>query len=208
MADIVHAYIFDVELNNGVFRYGGSIPIGLADEFADTFKVRITKGGAACTGVRSTTGYFIRPDGTTVMISGSVLVSTNVTMTLPPECYEYTGNYKLTIKVINDDASDTVETTVAIFEGRILQTRTNATADPGSIWSFEDIWAAINDKVDEPASEGTSGQALLTNGSGGRYWGNATSSGAAGSVIVNGNTYSLRTGSSGAAGYLTFVEES
>ena len=92
--------------------------------------------------------------------------------------------------------------------GRVLITRTNRVADPGSTWNLDDLWAALGDKVDEPASEGTSGQALMTDGNGNRYWGNAPSSGAAGSVIVDGDVYSLRTGSTGAAGYLTFVEES
>ena len=207
MADISHVHNYKIDVNEGLTQRAGCVLLGLGDKAADVFKVTLVKGGTACADVESAVGYFIRPDGTTVDIAGDV-ASNVITLTLPDECYVHAGNVKLTIVAASTAGSDDVASSVVIIEGRVLITRTSQQADPGNIWDINDLWAAIAEKVDEPASEGTSGQALLTDGNGGRYWGSAASSGATGSVIVDGDTYSLRTGTGGAAGYLTFVPES
>lgn len=206
MADIAHMHIYSIELNDGVIERPGGVLFGLGDDAADAFKLTLKRGGDNVSDLESATGYFIRPDGTTVIIPGTVN-GNQLTLVLPEECYEYTGEVKLTVKA-ETTVGDGADVTVLIVRGRVLITRTNRVADPGSTWNLDDLWAALNDKVDEPASEGTSGQALMTDGSGNRYWGDAPSSGATGSVIVDNVTYQLRTGSTGAAGYLTFVPES
>lgn len=207
MADISHVHTYKIDVNEGLQQNAGCVLIGLGDKAADVFKITLVKGGTACADVESAIGYFVRPDGTTVDIEGDI-VSNVITLTLDDSCYAHAGNFKFTVTAQSTSGSDDVSVSAVIIEGRVLITRTTTQADPSNIFDINDLWAAINEKVDEPASEGTSGQALLTDGNGGRYWGSAASSGATGSVIVDGDTYSLRTGSTGAAGYLTFVEES
>ena len=207
MADISHILPVKVDLVSERIKCIGGLVLGYADEAADVFTVALYKNGTAVSDLETATGYFIRPDGTTVAIAG--LVDGNlISVTLPAECYDYKGGFTLAIKAGSTAGEDNTTTTVLILEGRVVITRTDATADPGSIFSFDDIWTAIDGKIDEPSSEGTSGQALLTDGSGGRYWGSAASSGATGSLIVDGVTYSLRTGTTGAANYITLVPES
>ena len=206
MADIAHMHIYSIELNDGAIERPGGVLFGLGDDAADAFKLTLKRGGDNVSDLESGTGYFVRPDGTTVIIAATVS-GNQMTLILPEECYEYAGDVKLTIKAATT-VGDGAEVTVLIVRGRVLITRTNRVSDPGSTWNLDDLWAALGDKVDEPASEGTSGQALMTDGNGNRYWGDAPSSGATGSVIVDNVTYQLRTGSTGAAGYLTFVPES
>lgn len=206
MADIAHMHFYSVNLFDGAIEQPGAVLLGLGDDAADAFRVTLKRNGINVNDLESAKGYFIRPDGTTVIVAGTVN-SSQITLILPEECYEYAGEIKLTIKA-ESTVGDGAEVTVLIVRGRVLITRTTQNADPGSIWDIDSLWAALDGKVDEPASEGTSGQALMTDGSGNRYWGDAPSSGATGSVIVDGETYQLRTGTTGAAGYLTFVPES
>lgn len=206
MADITHQHTYNVDVDTGSIKQPGGVLIGMGDDAADVFTVALSKSGTACSDLEGGTGYFQRPDGTTVLIEGTV-TGNRIIVELPAECYVYAGACKLTVKA-QTTVGDGADVTVAIIEGRVLITRTSATSDPGSIWQVDDLWNALNSKVDEPASEGTSGQALLTDGNGNRYWGSAQSASAAGSVIVDGATYSLRTGTAGAAGYLTLVPES
>ena len=207
MADIQHVHTFKADVLEGLIHWPGGIVIGLGDAAADVFRVTLTKGSTACADIESAIAYFIRPDGTTVNIEG--VVSTNtISVTLPEDCYEYAGHFKLTICAGSTAGEDAVDVSLIQIEGRVLITRTARQADPGSIWNIDDLWTALDGKVPEPSSDGTSGQALLTDGNGGRYWGSAASSGATGSLIVDGDTYSLRTGTTGAEGYITLVPES
>ena len=207
MADIQHIHSFKADVLDGLIHWPGGIVIGLGDAAADVFRVTLTKGSTACADIESAIAYFVRPDGTTVDLEGTVNTNT-ISITLPEDCYEYAGHWTLTICAGSTAGEDAVDVSLIQIEGRVLITRTARQADPGSIWNIDDLWTALDGKIPEPSSDGTSGQALLTDGNGGRYWGSAASSGATGSVIVDGNIYSLRTGTEGAAGYLTFVPES
>lgn len=207
MADIQHIHSFKADVLEGLLHWPGGIVIGLGDAAADVFRLTLTKGGTACADIESAVAYFVRPDGVTVDIEGTVSTNT-ITVTLPEECYEYAGYFKLTISAGSTAGEEAVDVSLIQIEGRVLITRTGRQADPGSIWDIDSLWTALDGKVPEPSSDGTSGQALLTDGQGGRYWGDAPSSGATGSLIVDGDIYSLRTGTTGAAGYITLVPES
>ena len=204
MADFFHTHTLKVELNAGVVRHYGGALLGSGDKNADMYDLYLYKDGeGAGFEATSCTGYFIRPDGTSVIIPGEV--SENVaSVTLLAACYVYPGSFKLSIKVSDGET----EVTAVTIEGRIIETSTDAIADPEDIWSLGGLEAEIQSKLTAPTEAGTSGQALLTDGNGNVYWGSAASAQAVGAVIVDEVTYSLRTGTEGAAGYLTFVEES
>lgn len=69
--------------------------------------------------------------------------------------------------------------------------------------TYKELLRLLSQKIDEPAAEGTAGQRLTTNGAGERTWSGSGSIIAADRIRINGNEYFVRTGESGAAGYLT-----
>ena len=205
MADLIHALTVPVELNDGIRRLHG-FPIGLADKAADTFAAQITQAGSSfsLTGA-DIKGYLVRADGQTVYLTGSASGNT-ASVTLSAACYAVPGPYVLALKV---ETSDDNLGTVLMVDGSVLATQTGAVADYGDEYpSLEALLAALDEKISEPSSEGTSGQVLATDGEGGRYWTNSAASGATSQVIVGNTTYTLREGTSGAANYITIETES
>lgn len=207
MPNFVHTHTLNVDVRSGVNkRYGGAL-LGMGDDSADVFEIRLfdkdLPAGYDGTGDDATgcTGYFVRPDGTTVTIAGTVSDGVG-TITLPALCYAHAGKFSLAVKFSSTGA----DATAVIIDGRILETYTDQVADPDDVWSLSAIMAAIEGKMDEPASEGSSGQALITDGNGGRSW-QYVSAASATSLRINGTNYNLRTGSAGASGYITLVTE-
>ena len=199
MPNFVHTHELHVDLHNVEHRYGGVL-LGKGNDSADVFVIK-PEGGTG-DNASACTGYFIRPDGTTVIIAGTILNGVG-TVTLPAVCYTHTGTFSLAVNY----SSSAADATLVIIDGRILTTYTDEVADPDDVWSLDSIISAIQQKVDEPPLEGTSGQALLTDGDGGRYWGTVEQAQAVGKVIVDNTEYTLRTGTTGAAGYITLVPE-
>ncbi len=207
MPNITHTLTVPVELNDGIRRIREPRPIGLADIAADVFAAKLTQGGNAYTpgGSAVVKGYFIRPDGQTVYLTGTKSTNT-VSVTLTANCYAVEGPYTLAIKV---EESDSNLGTVLIVDGTVVATQTGAVADYGDEYpSLETLLAALDDKITEPATEGTSGQVLATDGNGGRSWVNGAAVSAVSQLIIDSTTYTLREGSSGAAGYITIQTES
>ena len=208
MPNFVHTHELRADLRNGVTHRCGGVLLGKGDDSADVFTIKPFDNqlplGYDLTGDDATacTGYFVRPDGTTVIIAGTVSNGVG-TVTLPAVCYTHPGEFSLAVKF----SSSAADATLVIFSGRILTTYTDEVADPDDVWSIDSIISAIQQKVDEPPQEGTSGQALLTDGDGGRYWGSVEQAQAVGKVIVDNTEYTLRTGTTGAAGYITLVPE-
>lgn len=207
MSDFVHIHALRADINSGVNkRYAGPL-LGKGDDSADVFQVTLIDSslpaGYDVTGKDATscTGYFIRPDGTSVIIPGTVTNGAG-TVTLTALCYAYAGGYSLAVKFGDSNA----EATAVIIDGRILEAYTDTVADPDDVWSLDAIQAAIDGKMDEPASEGTAGQALITDGNGGRSWGNVSAATAT-AVSIDGTAYTVRTGTTGASGYITLVTE-
>ena len=205
MPTLTHILTVPVELNSGIRRVHG-FPVGLADKAADAFAASLTQGGSAYTpgGLAVVRGYFVRPDGQTVYLTGSVSGST-VSVTLSAACYALTGPYTLTIKV---EESDDNLGTVLIVDGTVVQTQTGEVADYGDEYpSLEALLALLDGKVNEPDAEGTAGQVLGTDGNGGRFWINTAASGPATQLQIGSDVYTLREGTSGAAGYITIETE-
>ena len=102
--------------------------IGEADSNGNIFGAEVYDGtepmalsGYTCT------GFFVRPDGITLIVEGSV--SENKAMvTLPAACYAVSGNFTLAIKVTS--GSRTI--TLRIIDGTVADTTTGEIYDPGS----------------------------------------------------------------------------
>lgn len=141
--------IVDIDLERGsVFRSFMCHNIAEGDANANRFGFRVKRNGQdvnieGCTMV----GYFIRADGTTVIISGSgsYSVSGNVGyITLPESCYAVDGNFTLAIKLI----SGNVTSAMRIIDGMVVQTTLGPIVDPGHVIpSVEDVEAAIQDAL-------------------------------------------------------------
>lgn len=110
------------------------------DKNAHTFKLMLCRKGALLdidgAGV---IGYFIRSDGSTVLLNGEVDENV-VTLTLNESCYAVIGQYNLIIKVTIDDERK------AVFwgNGYITRSQTDKIIDPGDVVpSLEELLAQI-----------------------------------------------------------------
>ncbi len=103
---------------------------------------------------KTVTGFLIRPDKQTVVISGTAAGGI-VSVILPQEAYAYEGQCQLVIRVTSDGAK------IPVFAGyaTIGLTSTNEVINPGSLVpNLEDLLAAIDDMEDATAAA----QAVVT----------------------------------------------
>ena len=109
-----------------------------ADEnLAHTFAISATRNGSAIALSGVVTACFIRPDGGTVELDGTI-EDGKACVTLAESCYVVTGRFKLTIFVSADGA----KTAVYCAAGNVVETTTNTIIDPGSVVpSVDDIIA-------------------------------------------------------------------
>lgn len=132
--------IAEIDLNQAnVCRSFINKQIGEGDVNADRIGVRIMRNGvpedmtgAACI------GFFIRPDGVTLVINGTV--SGNVAyIELPSAAYCKEGNFTLAIKISGTGYNGTVR----IVDGTVVNVTTGTLADPSSqipsVSAFEDM---------------------------------------------------------------------
>ena len=133
--------IVDIELQGGnVFRSFLNHALGAADNAGNRFGFRLKNNGepVSLTGA-ACIGYFIRPDGTTLVINGAT--SNGVAyVTLPEAAYSYEGNFSLAIKLGGTGFAGTMR----IVDGTIVRTSTGAISDPSSeVPSLEDLMEVI-----------------------------------------------------------------
>lgn len=137
--------IIDVELTGGnIYRSFMNKTIGEGDINANRFGVRVLRKGipvdlTGCT----CTGYFIRADGGTIPINGTVSGNTAY-VTLIDTCYAVDGQFALAIKLTGESVTGTVR----IVDGVVANTMTGTPIDPGTIIpSIETLIAAIEAAV-------------------------------------------------------------
>ena len=138
--------IVDVEMNGSVHRsYCGTL-IGEADVLSDRFGVRCHRNGQDESVSGSTVvGYFIRADGSTVVISSGTVDGNLAYVTLPQSCYAVEGAFSLAIKLVGGGITGTVR----IVDGAVARTTTSTVVDPGSVIpDISDLLAAIDDLED------------------------------------------------------------
>ena len=119
----------DIELTKGtIHRSFCNRAIGEGDQLANRFGVRLLRNGEPEPISGSCAGYFIRPDGDTVVITGEVEGNTAY-VDLPQACYTYEGQFAMAIKVTSGDATGTMR----IIDGVVANTTTDTLVDPGTI---------------------------------------------------------------------------
>lgn len=135
--------IADVELNGGIHRSFCGNLIGEGDIQGDRFGVRCYRDGQAESVAGSTVvGYFIRADGSTVVISSGVVDGNLAYVILPQSCYAVEGAFSLAIKLTGGGITGTVR----IVDGAVARTTTGTVVDPGNVIpDISDLLAAIED---------------------------------------------------------------
>ena len=106
MLDAILSFACDLE--RGVERTLIRPALITGDSQAHTFRLTVKRGGvnAAITGA-SVAAYFVRADGVTVPITGSVEGSVAL-VTLPEGCYRVPGRFQLVVKLAMDGAVSAV----------------------------------------------------------------------------------------------------
>ena len=115
--------------------------ISEGDQLANKFGVRAFRNGISeSLSGASCIGYFIRADGITLVVNGTV--SGNVAyVTLPVAAYAVTGTFTLAIKVTESGQS----VTMRIVDGTVVNTTTGTIDDPSHmVPSVEELTALIS----------------------------------------------------------------
>lgn len=122
--------IIEIELQSGtVTRSFLNKAIGEGDNSANRYGVTLVRDGepVSLDGV-TCSGYFIRPNGDTVVIPGTVS-GLNAYVTLPQACYVYEGAFTLAIKLEGTNFAGTMR----IIDGMVVNTTTDTLVDPGHV---------------------------------------------------------------------------
>lgn len=138
MLDAILSFACDLE--RGVERTLIRPALLTGDSQAHTFRLTVKRGGvnAAITGA-SVAAYFVRADGVTVPITGSVEGSVAL-VTLPEGCYRVPGRFQLVVKLALDGAVS------AVFwcDGAVAASDTDAILDEeGVIPSLDEVLAQV-----------------------------------------------------------------
>lgn len=139
--------IRNIELDGGmVIREILPYPLCKGDDLADLFGVEVLQNGEPVdlTDV-SCTGYFIRQDEATVVVSGTVIGNT-AWVILPESCYVKEGHFSLAVTLNGGGVTGTMR----IIDGMVAKTTTDTIVDPGTLVpSIEDLIQAIDDAIDQ-----------------------------------------------------------
>ena len=133
--------LVEVELTSGtVFRSFLNKSICKGDNNANVYGMYLFKDGNPVNPTGICTGYFIRPDKTTVAIQGQI-EGNKAYVTLPASCYITPGQFSLAIKVTNGQG---FTVGIRIVDGTVIDTTTETLVDPGSVIpSLADLLAVI-----------------------------------------------------------------
>ena len=143
---IYHEDFVDINLNTGtVHRTFSQMNISEGDAAANMYGFRlwdneypISLTGATCE------GFFIRPDGVTLVIDG-VATGNTAWVTLPAAAYAVEGNFTLAIRI----AGTGIVGTMRVIDGTVVTTTTDTIADPAEVIpSLEELLAVIGDAED------------------------------------------------------------
>lgn len=120
------------------------------DNLAHTWRVRVFDGGEAVALTGATvTGYFVRTDGNTVAVQGSVEGSTAI-VTLAQACYAFEGDLKGVMRLTLGGKT----VTLSVLTLMVRKVLTGAIIDPGNVIpSLEDLLAQIEAMETATAAE-------------------------------------------------------
>ena len=138
MLDAILSFACDLE--RGVERTMIRPALLTGDSQAHTFRLTVTRVGVnADIAGASVSAYFVRADGVTVPITGSVEGSVAL-VTLPEGCYRVPGRFQLVVKLALDGAVS------AVFwgDGAVAASDTDAILDEeGVIPSLDEVLAQV-----------------------------------------------------------------
>ena len=131
---------YAADLRAGIFQTRMPMLFATGDQGAHEIRVTVTEDGqpASLTG-RTVSGYFIRADRSTVLLSGSAEGNT-ARVTLSQSCYVQPGGFSLFIKI------GVAGETAAVFwgVGTVVRSTTDTIVDPSeTIPSLEELLAMI-----------------------------------------------------------------
>lgn len=158
--------VVNIELESGtLFRTFSNKAIGGGDDSGNRYGVKLLRNGepvsmagAACI------GYFIRADGITLVINGTINNGIAY-VELPAAAYAVGGNFTLAIKITGTGFAETMR----IVDGTVVLTTTGAISDPASeIPSLADLLAVIG-RAETAAEEIADLSITATQISGTRY---------------------------------------
>lgn len=129
------------------------------DNLAHTWRVRVFDGGEAVALTGATvTGYFVRTDGNTVVVQGSVEGSTAI-VTLAQACYAFEGDLKGVMRLTLGGKT----VTLSVLTLMVRKVLTDAIIDPGNVIpSLEDLLAQIEAMETATAAANTAAGAANT----------------------------------------------
>lgn len=129
------------------------------DNLAHTWRVRVFDGGGAVALTGATvTGYFVRTDGNTVAVQGSVEGSTAI-VTLAQACYAFEGDLKGVMRLTLGGKT----VTLSVLTLMVRKVLTDAIIDPGNVIpSLEDLLAQIEAMETATAAANTAAGAANT----------------------------------------------
>ena len=139
--DITNADIIDIDLTSGtVNRSFTDHVLCKGDVKANYYGARLYNNGEPIhvQGTPTVTGYFLRPDHNTVLLTGEFVddATSNQGMLtgviLSQECYAYAGQFQLAIVVSWTSAYGTQTHTVRVIDGTIIETHPGGTVVPGN----------------------------------------------------------------------------
>lgn len=147
MADFTKKDILDINLNTGnIYRSFITHSIGYKDGDADRFGIRAFRDGVPVdlSGV-SCQGVFMAPNGAKIALTSYGTVSGNEAyITLPPACYDYEGQFCLSIKLSGEGVTGTMR----IIDGIVSDTGASGTVAPtDSVPTYQEIIAQYDAMV-------------------------------------------------------------
>ena len=139
MADIYKENIVDIDLAKGkLHREFLPQSIGTADNSADRFGIRVFRNGeevdlSGC----SCYGFFRDPQGNPIALTSYGTIDGNLAyVTLPQACYNYEGQFTLSIKLIGGGVTGTMR----IIDGVVDNTNTGgAVAPTGAVPTYSEV---------------------------------------------------------------------
>ena len=125
-----------VDIRQGAAHLVLRAPLATMDNMAHVFEAQVYDGDAAADLSGATCeAYFIRADGVTVMLDGTVSGST-ASVTLGANCYAVPGRFELAVKLTQGDVTHTI----LRAEGSVTTSRTDAMTGAGSgVHSFDQL---------------------------------------------------------------------
>lgn len=110
------------------------------DNNAHTWRVTVLDGGEAAQVTGSVTGYFVRPDGNTVAVQGS-MTGNVASVVLAQACYAQEGDVKAVLRL---SVSTGAKVTLAALILPVRNVLTDSLIDPGNVIpSLDDLLAQI-----------------------------------------------------------------